>query len=362
MKRFLFTALFFAPVLLLAQQQSAYKITGVLNDLAVKHVYMTYSTGEVNQPMINDTAEVVNHAYTFSRHLNRNICTFAMLKTNDPAQGLALIVLTPETFTVTHNHTFSAPVITGSKVNADFKEINGSVMAYNKKIRETTDETEKQKLNARMKEIYGDYVRKNPSSPLAMYALKNYAIEGHSIDVKKAEPLFKLLPAAIQNTEEGKDIAKQIAYTKVFTGKSTVGVQAQDFMLLDTANHPVKLSSYKGKYVLLDFWASWCSPCRADNPHLKAAYAKYHQQGFDILSVSLDVASAKAKWLKAIDHDQIGEWTHVADLKNQINTVVALYGIQGIPQNFLIDPSGKIIAMSLRGGALEEELGKIYKN
>lgn len=362
MKRFLFTALALAPSLLFAQQEGVYKINGVLNDVAAKHVYMTYSTGEVNHFPINDTAEVVNHTYTFSRPLNRDICTFAMLKTDDQDQGLALIVLTPETFTVTHNHTFSSPVITGSKMNADFKEMNGTVMAYGKKIRETTDEAEKQKLNVRMKEVYGDYVRKNPSSPLAMYALKAYAVEGHGIDVKKAEPLFKLLPAAIQNAEEGQNIAKQIEYTKVFTGKSKIGVQAQDFMLLDTANRPVKLSSYKGKYVLLDFWASWCAPCRADNPHLKAAYAKYHQQGFDILSVSLDMEPAKAKWLKAIEHDQIGAWTHVADLKNKINAVVALYGIQGIPQNFLIDPSGKIIAMSLRGGTLEEELSRIYKN
>lgn len=349
MKRLVMVALIFVALLFISRcafaqdksQHNVFKITGILHNVDVKRVYLTYSTGEVNRPAINDSAEVVNNTYTFTHPITN--CTFGLLKTNNPAQGLALVVLAPETFTLTHDGNFTNPAITGSKLNADYKAITAEAAA--------------RKTN----EVYADYIRKNPSSPLALFALKRYAVEGHSIDVEKAAPLFKLLPDAVKNSEEGKDIEKQISYTKVFMATSAIGKQAKDFTLSDTAGRPVSLSSFKGKYVLLDFWASWCAPCRADNPHLKAAYAKYHSQGFDILSVSADVASAKGKWLKAIHDDKIGAWTHVADLDNKVNSAIKLYGIQGIPQNYLIDPDGNIIAMSLRGGTLETELEKIYK-
>ena len=340
MKKLLITVLTFLPLFLFAQENK-FKITGVITQLDVKRVYLNYTSNDRNHPSATDSAEVINNTYTFTGTVKG--VTFGLLKTNRQEKDIALVLLGQENLTITHTAQFADPVITGSLLNTDFKALQKRVMASGNE------------------EVYADYVRNNPSSPLAIYALKRYVVNGHTVDIAKAEPLLKLLPAEVRNSDEVKELDKQIAYSKVFSGKSRIGAQAQDFRLLDTAGKLVSLSSFKGKYVLIDFWASWCAPCRKDNPHLREAYAKYHNQGFDILSVSLDLAAAKTKWLKAIHDDRIGAWTHVADLNQPVNTAVELYGIQGVPQNFLIDPSGKIVAMSLRSGALEDELNRIFK-
>jgi thiol-disulfide isomerase/thioredoxin len=138
-----------------------------------------------------------------------------------------------------------------------------------------------------------------------------------------------------------------------------VGATAMNFTQNDTAGKPVTLSAFRGKYVLVDFWASWCGPCRMENPNVVSAYAKYHPKGFDILSVSLDRAGDKDKWLKAIYADRLA-WTHVSDLQFWQNAVAVQYGVGSIPQNFLIDPQGKIVAKGLRGEDLEKKLDEIF--
>jgi thiol-disulfide isomerase/thioredoxin len=124
----------------------------------------------------------------------------------------------------------------------------------------------------------------------------------------------------------------------------------------------VRLSSFRGKYVLVDFWASWCGPCRQENPNVVKLYNKYKGKGFTILGVSLDKAGDKPAWLAAIKNDGL-TWTQVSDLNGWSNLAARLYGVQSIPQNFLIDPQGKIVAKGLRGddldAALEKLLGKI---
>jgi len=136
------------------------------------------------------------------------------------------------------------------------------------------------------------------------------------------------------------------------------GVDAMEIVLPTPKGDTIRLSSLKGKYVLLDFWAAWCRPCRAENPNLVANYAKYGGKNFEIFQVSLD--QTKDAWVGAIEKDQLGKWIHVSDLQYWNSAAAQLYGVQSIPANYLIDPQGKIIAQNLRGPALGQKLSEIF--
>jgi peroxiredoxin len=137
-----------------------------------------------------------------------------------------------------------------------------------------------------------------------------------------------------------------------------VGKQAPEISLPDTEGKVISLSSFRGKYVLVDFWASWCGPCRRENPNIVEAYNKFKESNFTILGVSLD--KNPEAWKKAIIDDNLS-WTHISDLKYWQSEVVPLYGFQSIPFNVLVDPAGKVIAENLRGSALEDKLSEILE-
>ncbi len=139
-----------------------------------------------------------------------------------------------------------------------------------------------------------------------------------------------------------------------------IGSQAPDFSLPDVNGTPVKLSSFRGKYVLVDFWASWCRPCRQENPNVVKAWNKFKGKKFSIPGVSFDRPGQKDAWIKAIMQDNL-TWKHVSDLLYWDSPIVPLYNINGIPYNVLIDPDGKIIGEKLFGEALEAKLAEVLK-
>jgi peroxiredoxin len=141
-------------------------------------------------------------------------------------------------------------------------------------------------------------------------------------------------------------------------GPAAVGNTAPDFSMNDTEGKPFALSQLRGKYVLVDFWASWCGPCRGENPNVVAAYNQFKDKNFTVLGVSLD--EDKDKWLEAIKKDNL-TWKHVSDLKGWQNVTVSVYGYDGIPYNVLLDPQGKILATSLRGSDLQAKLAEVLR-
>jgi len=138
--------------------------------------------------------------------------------------------------------------------------------------------------------------------------------------------------------------------------KVAIGKPAIDFTANDTEGKPVKLSDHYGKYLLVDFWAAWCGPCRKENPNLVKAYHKYKDKGFDVFGVSLD--RTKEAWLKAIAKDEL-TWTQVSDLKYWHSEPAALYGVRAIPANFLLSPDGKIVGKNLTGEELHKKLEEL---
>lgn len=197
-------------------------------------------------------------------------------------------------------------------------------------------------VDKKLRAAYRSEYLLNPSSPIAVYLLNVYTYAGWEVDADDFDTLFSKLPPEAINTIPGRELEKKLGTYLV----SKIGALAPDFTQNDTAGNAISLTSYRGKYLLIDFWASWCGPCRMENPNYVSAYKKYNSKGFEILAVSLD--ENKNAWIKAINDDKL-TWVHVSDLKAWQNSVAQLYGVKAVPRNFLLDKSGKIIAKDLRG-------------
>jgi peroxiredoxin len=200
------------------------------------------------------------------------------------------------------------------------------------------------------KQFSKDYAKAHPSSYVAVLELRmNFS---YNPDVAELQEVFNGLDPSIQRSHSGIDLRETLDAAL----KTAIGQPAPDFTQTDVKGNPVALSSFKGKYVLVDFWASWCGPCRLENPSVVKAYRQYHSKGFTVLGISLD--DKKDKWLEAIRKDGL-DWTQVSDLKGWQNSVALSYGIKGIPMNFLLDKDGKIVGKGLRDEDLDKKLAEL---
>ncbi|AOM76731.1 TlpA disulfide reductase family protein [Pedobacter steynii] len=317
-------SLLFSNAALYAQEKAGVEITGTVKGQSSGKVYLQKFDNKMFFTL--DSAELKDGVFKFNKTLK--LPELYGLTTNKDESPL-YVFLEKGKVNVTLDETayYKNSVVTGSAANDLFSSY--------KKQKEVKIE---------------EFIKQNPASLVAAYVL--YRDFSYRLSPEEIKQNLQLLDPSLANTPY---VAVLNDLVKVLTAVG-IGNKAPDFEGLTPEGKSIKLSGHFGKYLLLDFWASWCGPCRRENPNLVKAYQKYHEKGFDIFAVSLD--KNKEAWLKGIKDDQLS-WTHVSDLAFWNSAAAKLYGVRAIPANVLIDPNGVIIARNLRGEELDKKLEEL---
>jgi peroxiredoxin len=376
MKKIILWACWFVSLTACAQADHSYSIKGKIgnyNEPAI--IYLQYLK---DNEVVTQSSPLKNGQFAFSGEID------------NPANGRMVIL--PQGGTVSNNRQYTESitlmlsdekievnspdllqnaVITGSKINDDQQRLIAALALVNEKIDLLVQEFEsapaesannkefvtdvQSRYNAlqdEMMDTYVSFIRNNPDSYISLMAVMELSQQPDKANLILG--LLKSLSPEIQNTGEGKNLAQRMDAVKL----TAIGSVAPDFTLNDPMGKPVHLSDFRGKYLLIDFWASWCGPCRKENPNVVRAYQAYKSKNFEILGVSLDNKNAKQAWLNAIEKDKL-TWPQVSDLNGWQNAVAIQYNIMTIPQNILLDPAGVIVAKNLRGEALPAKLSEL---
>ena len=347
-----------------------FTVDGTLKNTDAKIVYLQVSPANAT-PVIVDSSQVDKNG-AFRLTANGKEESIYSLRSGESPYPFAVLINDSKKITVhadLKNQT-KPYTVSGSGASQGIVDFDKATMERAKKIYEVSRQVDSldrakapdstinvpfgqyEAATAELKNFTSDFIDRSPSPVLALYALGNYQRLTQQLGLK---PYNNMEVAEIVSKASARFPSNPaLAELK----KNQRSQLAPDFTLPDTTGTPVSLSSFKGKYVLVDFWASWCGPCRQENPNVVRAYQQFKDKNFTVLGVSLD--KNKEAWLQAIKADGL-TWNHVSDLKYWNSAAASLYDVRSIPYNVLVDPAGNIIAEELRGNDLLNTLAKVLK-
>lgn len=343
---------------------NAQQVSGIVRGGNGKTIYLF--DDQDNNP--DDSAVIKNEQFSFRVKSGKEPSVYALILQdvnypmlfvtgNDPIQFTTSLATYPVATSVKGNantlamqeyqKAFEPLIKQAQELNTEAKQINPEDEPGKNAFRKKAETFSRDVVNTGKQ-----FITSHPKSIASIWLMMNELRS--RLEPEEFRQLFESLDKSVQESQYGKSVT---AYVKSLKA-NVLNVAADDFSQEDTKGQPVKLSSFRGKYVLVDFWASWCGPCRQENPNVVKAYNRFKDKNFTILGVSLD--DNRERWLRAISQDGLA-WTQVSDLRGWGNEVAVQYGVQSIPTNFLVDPGGKIIARNLRGEELEAKLEQLLK-
>ncbi len=346
------------------QSNSAkYQVSGTVAGLDSAIVYLVKA--EKGQAVTTDTTDLVGGKFKFEG--STKVPELHYLRLGDREYFAQFFLENTKIEVAAYKDSLRSTKVTGSPLTDTFNEYLDEVKLMNDKVNEyqqqysaaaasgNEDEMERIRIDAEATnenmQVYAkNFVKEHNSSIVAPFITLTQLAQ--PLEYNELKELVDLFPAELDSsvyTQQLKEIVEQ-------KGRTAIGTKAPEFTMNDTEGNPVALASFQGKYLLVDFWAAWCGPCRQENPNIVSAYNEFKDKDFDILGVSLD--RDKAAWLKAIEDDKL-TWTQVSDLKYWQNEAAQMYGVNSIPHSVLLDPQGVIIAKNLRGQELHDKLAEL---
>lgn len=349
-----------------------YSITGKIRNYNNGWIYLAHSDNLKKDKRI-DSTKVVNGKFSFSGNISEIMPFILGIHLKD-GKGKILpsitykgpFILSPGHLYIEGEFDWRSPLTAfGTKAQDEYNVFKKKEDRLNNKITKIIGEIERTKKSDRktldslntqypfvknqIKDVVKTHVIQFPNSLVSAYIVK---INLENTDPTIVKPIYNMLTTMVKESVYGKAVLEMIRLSE----STAIGSIPPSFNIPDLNGQPVSLEAYKGSYTLIDFWASWCGPCRREHPNLIQAYKNYQAKGFKIISISMD--TDKASWLKAIDEDKL-PWQQVSDLKGSQSETRKKYGITVLPMNFLIDKEGKIIARDLRGMQLTNKLKEV---